>query len=141
MSRPVFLFSTNLRLIIFCAVLVFSSVISSVDPVAEEREHVNMRINNREYTLLTARTAEEKIKGLSGITELTDSDGMVFYYDPPQKVTVWNKGTLLDLDIIWIYQGKVVGREFLPRENSAGLVIKESPRDVDQMIEIVRKPR
>lgn len=61
-----------------------------------------IKIGNKEYNVKEARTEEEKEKGLQGITELPEDEGMLFFFDPPEDVSMWMKGTLIPLDIIFI---------------------------------------
>ena len=104
----------------------------------DNSERVIMKIDGKNYTLLTARTSIEKMRGLSGITELKNADGMVFYFEPAQKITFWNKNTHLDLELIWMAGDEILGRNFLPSEDNAGLATKESPAEVDKVVELVK---
>ena len=104
----------------------------------DKSEKVLLNIDCRNYTLLTARTSVEKMKGLSGITELKNADGMVFYFEPAQKITFWNKNTHLDLELVWMNGDKIIGRDFLPAEDRAGLITKESPAEVNRVVELVK---
>lgn len=61
-----------------------------------------IKIGNKKYNVKEARTEEEKEKGLQGITELPEDEGMLFFFDPPEDVSMWMKGTLIPLDIIFI---------------------------------------
>lgn len=61
-----------------------------------------IKIGNKEYNVKEARTEEEKEKGLQGVTELPEDEGMLFFFDPPEDVSMWMKGTLIPLDIIFI---------------------------------------
>lgn len=63
---------------------------------------INITINNKQYQVKEAKTQEEKEKGLQGIEELPENEGMLFYYDSPQEVSIWMKDTLIPLDIIFI---------------------------------------
>ncbi len=104
----------------------------------DKAEKIVLNIEGKNHTLFTARTSVEKIRGLSGITELKNADGMVFYFEPVQKITFWNKNTHLDLELVWMNGDKVLGRDFLASEDKAGLVIKESPAEVDKVVELIR---
>ena len=63
---------------------------------------VLIEIGNKEYKVQEARTEEEKEKGLQGVTELPEDEGMLFYFDPPEDVSMWMKDTLIPLDIVFI---------------------------------------
>lgn len=63
---------------------------------------ITIEIGNKKYKVQEARTEEEKEKGLQGVTELPEDEGMLFYFDPPEDVSMWMKDTLIPLDIIFI---------------------------------------
>ncbi|PIV31870.1 hypothetical protein COS33_00880 [Candidatus Wolfebacteria bacterium CG02_land_8_20_14_3_00_37_12] len=107
--------------------------------LANDAEKIILNISGKEYSLYTARTVLEKAKGLSGITELKGADGMVFFFSPESKPTFWNKETYLDLELIWMNGDEIVGRDFLPPEDSAGLITKSAPAKIDKVVEIVIK--
>ena len=83
-----------------------------------------------------AVTVLQKTRGLSGITELKGADGMIFYYNLPQSPTFWNKNTHFDLELVWMRDGKVIGRDFLPSQDKAGLVAKSPSSVVDWVVEL-----
>ncbi|MEW6610560.1 MAG: DUF192 domain-containing protein [Patescibacteria group bacterium] len=55
------------------------------------------------------RTPEEKARGLSGRESLEEGKGMLFVFDPPTRPSFWMKDMRFPIDIIWIYQDKVIG--------------------------------
>ena len=63
---------------------------------------VLIEIGNKKYKVQEARTEEEKEKGLQGVTELPEDEGMLFYFDPPEDISMWMKDTLIPLDIVFI---------------------------------------
>ena len=63
---------------------------------------ITIEIGNKKYKVQEARTDEEKEKGLQGVTELPEDEGMLFYFDPPEDVSIWMKNTKIPLDIIFI---------------------------------------
>lgn len=72
---------------------------------------VDVQIGNKTYNLLVATTEEEKEKGLMGIEELSEDEGMLFdYSDEPQaELSFWMKNVDIPLDIIFVNQeGSVI---------------------------------
>ena len=67
-----------------------------------------IEIGDKTYNVKVAKTDEERAKGLSGITELPEDEGMLFYMDKPQKCSFWMKDTLIPLDIIFIDEDEEV---------------------------------
>lgn len=63
---------------------------------------ITIEVGNKRYKVQEARTEEEKERGLQGVTELPEDEGMLFYFDPPEDVSMWMKDTLIPLDIVFI---------------------------------------
>ncbi len=131
----------NIRKKYFFTAIVLAGVFINSISFSQNQGKVAMTIKGKKYILLTAYTQQEKSKGLSFIRELKNADGMIFYFNPPEKAVIWNKDTHLDLEIIWFYRGKIVGRDMLPPEEKTGIVVKPAPQIVDQAVEIVKKQK
>lgn len=69
---------------------------------------MRITIGNKEYDVREAHTEEEKERGLQGINELPDDQGMLFFFEEPQEVSMWMKDTLIPLDIIFINEDNEV---------------------------------
>lgn len=63
---------------------------------------MKIEIGDKEYEVSLAITEKEKEKGLQGIKELADNEGMLFIFDEPDTVSFWMKDTAIPLDIIFI---------------------------------------
>lgn len=63
---------------------------------------ITIEVGDRKYKVKEAKTEEEKRRGLQGISYLSEDEGMLFYFDPPEDVTMWMKDTIIPLDIIFI---------------------------------------
>jgi len=109
--------------------------------LANDAEKIVLNIDGKNYVLYTARTALEKTRGLSGITELKGADGMVFFFSSGSKPTFWNKETHLDLELIWMNGNEIVGRDFLPSEDKEGLITKPAPAGINKVVELGMKNR
>lgn len=98
---------------------------------------VEYEISGKSYRLLTAKNQREWTKGLSGLKELKDADGMIFIFPEKRSATFWNKDTHLDLLVYWIDGDQVVGTDYLPSiEKSKNIVEVISPQSVDRVAEI-----
>ena len=87
---------------------------------------MKIEIGDKEYNVTCARTEEERIKGLQGVTELKDDEGMRFFFEEPQTVGFWMKDTKVPLDIIFIsedmevisvYQGEPENENIAEEDN------------------------
>lgn len=87
---------------------------------------MKIEIGDKEYNVTCARTEEERIKGLQGVTELKDDEGMLFFFEEPQTVGFWMKDTKIPLDIIFInedfevisvYQGEPENENIAEEDN------------------------
>lgn len=65
-------------------------------------ESLNISINKKELIVDVAQTQEEQEKGLQGVKELKDNEGLLFVFPEPQQVSFWMKDTDIPLDIIFI---------------------------------------
>lgn len=61
-----------------------------------------IKIGDKEYNVVQAKTESEKIKGLQGIKELPENEGMLFYFNPEEESSMWMKGVNIPLDIVFI---------------------------------------
>ena len=79
---------------------------------------ITIKIKDKEYKVDEARTEEQRKKGLQGVEKLPEDEGMLFYFDPPEDVSMWMKGVDIPLDII-----------FFNEDQEATLVHKGKPND------------
>lgn len=63
---------------------------------------MQLTINDKNFQVKIAKTEEELAKGLQGVKELAEDEGMLFVFDEPQTVQFWMKDTLIPLDICFI---------------------------------------
>lgn len=85
-------------------------------------------INGTELTVRIAESALAQKRGLSGYTE--DSlaeDGMFFVFSDSKVRTFWMKDMKMDLDIVWIANGKIVA---IDRDVRAPFSRAETPEKV-----------
>ena len=69
---------------------------------------IKIRLGDREYNVEEARSIDEKQKGLQNIKELPQDEGMIFYFDQPERIEMWMRDTLIPLDIIFINEDQEV---------------------------------
>jgi poly-gamma-glutamate synthesis protein (capsule biosynthesis protein) len=96
-------------------------------------------LENKVYLLREAKSEEEWQNGLMFVKKPVDYDGMIFIFPNKEIRAFWNKNTFLDLNIYWLDDDKIIGKDFLPSILSSKKV-KEivSPKPVNKVIEIIK---
>ena len=96
-------------------------------------------LEGKKVHLLVADSDDEREKGLMYYRELKGADGMIFYFPKSDIQYFWNKNTYMDLDVYWLQDDKVIGKDFLPSiEKSKTVVTIDSPKPANAVIEIPR---
>lgn len=97
------------------------------------------KLNNKTYRLLVADEEKEFMEGLMYRKKLDKADGMIFLFNSKERRTFWNKNTLIDLDVYWLNDENIVGKDFLPSiEKTKAIYSITSPKPVNKVIELVR---
>lgn len=105
----------------------------------ENYETTSLEIEGKTYSLLVADTPAKSQKGLMFVKKPTDVQGMIFKYHDTSTRFFWNKNTFVDLQLIWMNEGEVVGKSDLPSiEKSKTIVTVQSPRPADTVVEIIQ---
>jgi|AntRauTorckE6833_2_1112554.scaffolds.fasta_scaffold51097_1 uncharacterized membrane protein (UPF0127 family) len=63
---------------------------------------VEAKIGGQKVSLAVAHTEELRALGLSGVSRLSEGEGMLFPFPKEGSHAFWMKDTLMSLDIIWI---------------------------------------
>jgi uncharacterized membrane protein (UPF0127 family) len=66
-----------------------------------------VKIGNQLIQLEVAKTIEQQATGLMNRKELAGDRGMLFPFSPPRQVSFWMKDCLINLDMIFLRDGKV----------------------------------
>ena len=109
---------TKNRILLAALTLVIFSILSSPSFSTELQDSNKTSVNNSDFypqykkttisingfkvLLALASTDEERIKGLSGLEKLNESEGMVFLFDQPSKQGFWMNEMRFPIDIIWL---------------------------------------
>lgn len=108
---------------------------------AEPTKHEVMewQLHGETLTVEVVRSPAAITQGLSGRQELT-TDGMLFLLPYAAQPTFWMKDMLFPIDIVWIYQGEVIGIEKnvqppAPGTIDAQLIRFTPPAPVDMVLE------
>ena len=71
-------------------------------------ETIKIKINNKTYDVLAARSEEEREQGLQNVVEMDDNEGCLFFHPEVKNVDYWMQNTYLPLDLIFIDADKEV---------------------------------
>jgi poly-gamma-glutamate synthesis protein (capsule biosynthesis protein) len=100
---------------------------------------VPYELDKKIYLLRKAKTPEEWQKGLMFVKKPVDYDGMIFIFPDKQIRSFWNKNTFVDLEVYWLDNDKIIGKEKLPSIIKTKTVkIITSPSPVNKVVEIIK---
>ena len=57
------------------------------DSLKSSMKETTIRIGDKTYKVKLAETEEQHIKGLQGVTELPEREGMLFIFDEPSEIS------------------------------------------------------
>jgi len=104
-----------------------------------EQKHT-VTIKGHELTVQLVNTPQARQKGLGGVAELSDTEGMLFIFPDKAVRTFWMKDMLIPIDIIWVNETTVVGFEMfvqpLLTQAQAGPVLYSSSNPVNHVLEV-----
>ncbi len=67
-----------------------------------------IKVGVSQVSVTVADTDETRKKGLGGVTNLPNNQGMLFVFDKKTATpSFWMKGMLIPLDMIWIKEGRI----------------------------------
>jgi len=95
---------------------------------------MKITINNKEYNVKEAHSEEEKERGLQGIENLEENEGMLFFFNPPEIVKFWMQNTSIPLDIVFINDEQEVIKVAKGKPNDETLI--SSDEEVAYVLEV-----
>ena len=87
-------------------------------------------------TSWVATSTDVQEQGLSGVTTLTDVQGMLFVFEEAMLQSFWNGGMLIPFDLVWIREGRVVGVAAKVPPYAEGEQILDAPELVTHVLEL-----
>ncbi len=112
-----------------------------VEEVGKVQKKAEVKINNQYITADIAKDETTRDKGLGGRSSLGVNEGMLFLFPQAGQYGFWMKDMLIPIDLIWIYQGKIVGFEQnmqppVPGTPDNALQQYLPPSPVDEVLEL-----
>lgn len=83
---------------------------------------MTVTVGDKQYEVKEAKTQEEKTKGLSEVTELPDKEGMLFYFDPEEEISMWMSDVSIPLDIVFINDDQEVTKVYSGKPGDKSLI-------------------
>ncbi|MEK7183354.1 MAG: DUF192 domain-containing protein [Patescibacteria group bacterium] len=106
----------------------------------EAAERAIVTANDVALAVRVADSPWERTRGLSGLeAEDVKAQGMLFVFPDSEVQDFWMKGMKLDLDVVWIAEGKVVGVDRgvpAPKPGEEPERMTSKPIPVDMVLEL-----
>lgn len=98
-------------------------------------------IDDYQIQAAVAEKQAAKNKGLGGVTSMSDTDGMLFVFDPASEPTFWMKGMVIPIDIVWISGGKIekIDKNVqppVPNTSDNDLIRYPAPQTINYVLEV-----
>jgi len=120
--------------------MVVVAIIAAVlinNTLQQNSKTITYQLEDNKYQLLVADTPEKWEKGLMYVKKKDGFDGMIFYFPDKEYRSFWNKNTLVDLDVYWLIDNKVIRKDVLLAITKNGLQTVCSQKPVNRVIEII----
>ena len=95
---------------------------------------VPIDLNGHKLHVELVSSKDKLEKGLGGRADMCSNCGMLFEFQLPGKYSFWMKGMQFPLDLIWIYQKKIVHIEKNIPASYDGMLVPA--QDADMVLEI-----
>lgn len=99
---------------------------------------IRAELAGRRLSLTAANDFSSRIKGLGGVTSMAWNEGMLFIYPDSGIRGFWMKGMKMPIDIIWLFEGRVIGLspKMAPPRPGERPAAAKSPGIVDMVLEV-----
>lgn len=107
----IFLLTIVIIVLAVAVFIVYRAISTSNHPADKKFLIETVEVAGNKLNVNLAANDEERKIGLSETESLADDWGMLFIYQKPEIPSFWMKDMNFPIDIIWIYNGKVVDIE------------------------------
>jgi uncharacterized membrane protein (UPF0127 family) len=118
-----------------CVVIIFSGCVSKNKDAIAYREGV-IAIDKHEITVDIAKTAQERVRGLSGRDAICETCGMIFVFDDMDVRHFWMKEMVFDIDVVWITDDRIIGLTEHVSHSGQERSVFVSPGPVNRVLEL-----
>lgn len=91
-----------------CLIGVMPTALAQQDQPQRLPVEAKVTLANQTFKLEVARTPQQQSIGLMFRTQMPESAGMVFVFNPARPAGFWMRNTLIPLDMLFVYRGKIV---------------------------------
>lgn len=127
-------------LILGAIIIVIALVAAAILRGREAAERATLTIDDNILSVRVADNPWERARGLSGFeAEDVKAHGMLFIFKEPEVQEFWMKGMVLDLDVLWIRENKIVAIERnvpAPKPGEEPARMTSAPIPVDMVLEL-----
>jgi uncharacterized membrane protein (UPF0127 family) len=100
---------------------------------------INWQLEEKNLKVKVVTKSQSIEKGLGGIAEFTEADGMLFVFPNKIRPTFWMKEMQFAIDLYWLRDGQIIGVEknmLPPAPEATDLAKYYSPGEVNMVLEI-----
>ncbi|MBI2431126.1 MAG: DUF192 domain-containing protein [Candidatus Levybacteria bacterium] len=129
----------GLLLAVVFGIVFFQSDLKKNLPFPFFEKNPTLTIKNHTFTILVAKTPQEKEVGLSEKTSLPQNSGMLFPFEKADYYSFWMKNMKISVDIIYINKDKIVTiieNAQAPKSPEDNLQIFRPDEPADKVLEI-----
>jgi len=132
--------SLSKALISGAVIIVVVLLVGAILRGREAAERATVTANDVPLAVRVADNPWERTRGLSGFeAEDVKAQGMLFIFPEKEVRSFWMKGMKLDLDVVWIADGKVVAVDMgvsAPKQGEEPERMTSNPIPVDMVLEL-----
>ena len=106
-------------------------------PASSEFGTTTVRVGEQVLSVRVPKTQAASEQGLSGVTSFSDTEGMWWIFSESQQPTFWMQGMKIDLDFIWVRDGKIVDlTQQVPAPTTTTLPLYRPSEPVTNVLEV-----
>jgi uncharacterized protein len=105
-------------LVAACAAQAQVGALEDLSTFPKGRVEIQGRSGSHEFRVWIADTPQRQAQGLMFVRDLPADRGMLFVHEPPRQSGMWMKNTYVELDMLFVAQGRIVSMARRARPHS-----------------------